>query len=314
MTTNVDPARFRPVGPSIDQDVDAAALPATTDRDLRRLAEERLADFVSGQSQPSPEYGPCDVVPHPALFHTESRDTQAIDLHDVQQSGFADCYLLSPLAGLTRTAEGRALIQNAITENRNGRGEVVSYTVTLHKPQMNALGTKTFQPVKVTVNASFECGHAEPRVQNGSAEIWPLVVEAAYAKLAGGYPAIQGGYPGVALEVLTGRPVEHIPVGWPAGYLTKTLKADLAAGKIVVFGTQTLDPVACPNSKAKHPEGQPAAYNLYSRHAYLAVGTATRDGKEYVLLHNPWNRDEPDPVPIEDVAKYFQSIDVGSAK
>src|SRR5262249_46447421 len=153
-----------------------------------------------------------------------------------------------------------------------------------------------------------------PRVENGSAEIWPVVVEAAYAKLAGGYRVIQGGFPSVALEVLTGRPVEHIPVDWLAGYQTKTLKADLAAGKVGVFGTPILHPVACPNSKARHPEGQPAAYNLYSRHAYLAVGTETRDGKEYVLLHNPWNAEEPEPVPMEDVAKYFQSIDVGSVK
>jgi len=38
----------------------------------------------------------------------------------------------------------------------------------------------------------------------GIAEVWPLVIEKAYAKFKGNFTAINGGYPEVALSDLTG--------------------------------------------------------------------------------------------------------------
>ncbi len=31
-------------------------------------------------------------------------------------------------------------------------------------------------------------------------------------------------------------------------------------------------------------------------------------------LHNPWNDDDPKPVPLHDLARYFRAVDVGSVQ
>jgi Calpain family cysteine protease len=315
MTTNIDPTRLRPRNYADDSSGAAStgAAPNPDDRAVRRAADERLTALVSDQS----DHGPCDAIPNPVLFRAQSGDANDINLHDVRQRGFGDCFFLAPLAALTQSPEGRDLIRSAIAENRNDRGEVLSYTVTLHVPQRSMLGVAAAPVVKVAIDPSFECGHASPRVENGSAEVWSMVMEAALAKLGGGYPAIKnGGLAAAAMEILTGRPATREAFTWfSANYDASKLKADLAAGKMVVFDTRkevTVDCVAPPDVQAKML--LPGAYGLYPHHSYLAIGTETRDGKEYLLLHNPWDKKEPDPVPFDELRSWFATVNVGSVK
>jgi hypothetical protein len=312
MTTSIDPTRLR--RPSYADDAVGTPTPQPDDRAVRRAADERLNVIISKYQ----EFGPCDAIPKPVLLRTESGDQTPVDLRDIQQRGFGDCFVLAPLGGLTRTPEGRALIANAVAENRNERGEVLSYTVTLHVPQQSLFSARTSREIKVTIDPSFECGHARPRIENGSAEMWPVVIEAAFAKLAGGYRTIQEGYPSVAMEVLTGEPATRERLGGWFGrrYDAATLRADLAAGKIVVFETnRDVGPVTCqapPDQQDKM--NLPGAYGLHGDHAYLAMGTETRNGKEYLLLHNPWNKSQPDAVPFDELGDWFKAVDVGSVK
>jgi hypothetical protein len=315
MTMNIDPTRLR--ARSYTDDPESTALPGAPpdDRAVRRAADERLSTLVSSRE----DFGPCDGIPNPVLYRTEGGDANAIDLHDIRQRGFGDCFFLAPLGALTQTPEGRALIRSAITENRNDQGEVISYTVTLHVPQRSMLGVAAAPVVKLTIDPSFECGHARPRVENDSAEVWSLVMEAALAKLAGGYAAIKdgpGGLAAAAMEVLTGRPATREAFTWfSASYDASRLKADLAAGKMVVFDTRkdvTVDCVAPPDVQAKMM--LPGAYGLYPHHSYVAIGTEMRDGKEYLLLHNPWDKKEPDPVPFDELRNWFSAVNVGSVK
>jgi hypothetical protein len=315
MTTNIDPTRLR--SRNYVDDSSSGASPGATaspdERAARRAADERLTALVSDRS----DHGPCDAIPNPVLFRAEAGDTNEIDVHDVRQRGFADCFFLAPLAALTQSPEGRALIRSAIAENRNTRGELLSYTVTLHVPQRSMLGVAAAPVVKVTIDPSFECGHASPRVENDSAEVWTMVMEAALAKLGGGGAAIKnGGLAAAAMEILTGRPAIREAFTWfSAGYDASKLKADLAAGKMVVFDTRndvTVDCVAPPEVQAKMM--LPGAYGLYPHHSYVAIGTETRDGKEYLLLHNPWDQKEPDPIPFDELRNWFTAVNVGSVK
>ena len=67
------------------------------------------------------------------------------------------------------------------------------------------------QPVVITVDDQFMCRsnsrqHAFVKLSNdekGVREIWPLLLEKAYAKMYGSYSAIEGGQVGRALEQLT---------------------------------------------------------------------------------------------------------------
>jgi calpain family cysteine protease len=286
---------------------------AANERAGRAAASERYDAFVS--SDPSdatwdPNTCVAAPVPNPVLFAKEGTDADAVDLHDVQQRNIGDCYLLAPLAALARTPEGRAFIQNAITENKNDHGDVVSYTVTLHRPEWHVVGPKTFTDVNVTVSGPFACGHAEARTGGNQNEVWPLVVEKAYAQYRGRYE--HGGVVSNGMEVLTGREPTHINLRWFGSYSPDQLKSDLTAGKMVVLSTRKMAGDDGMRPTTAERAAHCAAYNLYGSHAYVVTGTEEQNGKLYLQLHNPWNDQEPDLVPYDELKTWFASVDIGS--
>src|SRR5260370_29258556 len=134
---------------------DVSGAPPTNDEEAdRAAANERYEALIESSTC---NYGcrPEDRVDRPALFRKQDQDVDKINEHDVKQNQLEDCALMAALAGLARTPEGRAVIENAIKENKNERGEVVSYTVTLHKPpgRHGGPGPKTVTPVSVTGDA-----------------------------------------------------------------------------------------------------------------------------------------------------------------
>jgi hypothetical protein len=302
MRTSFDPAH--PRGATLGAgapNATGSAPSKPTDRELRQTAETRLASFIVHDAPG--DFGPCDGLSNPVLFRTQPGDASPIDLSDVRQDLNEDCFVLAPLGALTRTEAGRTLIQNMVAENRNASGEVVSYTVTLHRPE------QPHTEVKVTVDAQFECGHARARRDGDSSEVWPLVIEAAYAKFTGGYRSIQRGFASVAMTILTGKSPEIFS---PHRYDAQQLKTDLARGKIVVFDTAPIGRVSCQFPPGSSAPLQAGAYNLFTRHSYAAIGTEERNGKQYVVLHNPWNTDEPDAIPFDELGAWFDAIHVGS--
>jgi hypothetical protein len=246
-----------------------------------------------------------EVVPQPVLFARQEKDVQEVDPRDVQQGEIGDCYLMATLWAMTRSPEGRALIQNAIAENRNDQGAVVSYTVTFHRPETHwlGLGRTTFSDVRVTVDGSFAVDHhAFQRADGSRNEVWPLVMEKAYAIYRGGYEAIgRGGVSTDAMQALTGRDAAYTKLWRVLGlrtYGADDLRRDLAAGKIVVLGTR-------PDA---HEHG------LQGSHAYAVTGTEMKNGKLCVMLHNPSNNPEPDSVPVDDLERFFHGVDVGAVR
>jgi hypothetical protein len=266
-------------------------------------ARARYEAFVSAEPG-DPE--PCTSdrlrdgpVPPAVLFGKEGNDPDEVDMADVQQGKLGDCYLMASLAGLARTPEGRAVIRNAIVENTNDAGQVVSYTVTLHKPQTTWIST-TFTSVRVTVDGtSFGGHHACPReaADHTYRETWPLVIEEAFAQTFGGYEAIgRGGFAAPAMEVLTGNPAIHHT--WVSHYSVNALASDVASGKIVVFGT------VC----GKVMDG------MKPGHAYVVTAAAYQNGTFMVTLHNPWGDERDLVAPYHNVRGSVSFIDVGSPR
>jgi hypothetical protein len=285
--------------------------PPTTDR--ARQAAARYDAFASGGDQTSPhcastndpahDYDACGsaAVDSPRLFARQNGDPSEIDMHDVQQASVGDCYFMATLSALAQSSEGRALIRGAITENRNDRGDVVTYTVTLHKPEKHwlGLGRTTFTEVHVTVEPLFANGHAAARPAGKSNEVWPIVMEKAYAQFSGGYNAIaHGGLPSDAMQVLTGREARHTELGWLHSYPARDLQSDLAAGNLVVLGTRS----------------DVQGYGLLGGHSYVATGTYEQGGRLYTTLHNPWDSSEPQAVPVDEIGLLFHAVNVGSVR
>ncbi|HLK39331.1 MAG TPA: C2 family cysteine protease [Polyangiaceae bacterium] len=245
-----------------------------------------------------------DDIVSPVLFAKQGGDVDAIDPKDVRQGRLGDCALLACVAGLSATPAGRALLRNAVVANTDERGQVTSFTVTLHERRTQWLGPPTFRAVRVTVAAPYVVGHANPRLgDRGEREIWPVVVEKAYAQLRGGYDTIdRGELPADALSVLTGRDASFVRLGLIGRLLprygTPDLGADLAAGKVVVLSTP--------------PGLDKNAFHLEPKHAYYAIGITDVGGKPCVRLGNPWGSESPTPVPCDQLATWFSGVSVGS--
>ena len=233
MTEGVQLGVARRYDPEFDGPDATAGPPPTAgppdDESSRARAERadalaRYQDFVAAGDPCEGPAGPrhpdaCvhDAIGNAVLFEREGTDADAVDAADVQQGKMGDCHLLAPLAALASTPQGRALLRGAIVENRNDQGQVVSWTVTLHKPEPHLLWKTTFRDASVTVDGPYVVGHARPRGENGQNEIWPAIIEKAYAQYAGGYDKIaNGGRPADALSILTGISVIFlIRVIWP---------------------------------------------------------------------------------------------------
>jgi hypothetical protein len=288
---------------------------AVSDRTVRTLADSRLDEFFEGGGvgagiqcdfKEHHDFALCgtDSVPNPVLFAKEDGDVDAVDMKDVQQRNLSDCHIMVALAAMANTPEGRATIKGMIRETTNEKGEV-SYTVTLHKPERHWLGLAqtTFTEVHVTVDGTFVKGHAEAREAGSSYEVWPLVLEKACAVFYGGYAEInRGRSPALALEVLTGKPVESHGLGWLSSFGASDLTAAASAGKLVVLST-------------REDIGGPGAPNLIGEHAYAVTGVVNdHDGRQVLMLQNPWNRAQPTPVPIEQLDRWFSRVDIGSSR
>jgi hypothetical protein len=315
MTTNIE---FAAAGRRNDwnPDADSGAPPHT--RSVNALIERAaaslryeayVADGIGGgeceiDPRPTPPT-PTEAIHNPVLFRRQSNDAAAIDMQDVKQGGLNDCFLLATLGALANSPEGRSLIQSAITENKNAAGAVTSYTVRLHKPEWHwgGLGKTTFKDIDVTVDATYITDHARVRDDHGTPEVWPLVMEKAYAQYLGGYGKLEsGGVARDAMRVLTGKPATQIGLGLFTSYRADRLQSDLAAGKLITFATE------------EGIEVDAEDHYLISNHAYVVTGTEMVDGKLCVTLHNPWGHLDPSPVPVGDIKRWFVAVDVGSVK
>ena len=283
--------------------------------------------YSCGKFTEARNYDKCGTDPNPGgpagpplpsrLYVRQQGNADPIDRADVSQYGLGDCYLFAALAGLASTKEGRDVIRGAITENKDAVGKVVSYTVKLHEVGKPLFGPKTFKErtFEIAADEPYIAGHAiargdgtDPKRPSTVYEVWPLVIEKAYAKLNDSYDAMaKGGYPHDAMEALTGKPATSVALD-SRKYSFEQLWSDVAAGKVVVLSSKAALP------KEWTPDNP---YGLHESHAYVVTDVqAASDGKAMVVLHNPWNdpADEPLPIPSGALKRYFDAVDVGDPR
>ena len=198
---------------------------------------------------------------------------------DVAQGSLGDCYLLSALALATRD---QAVCADLIDDTYE---DVGIYGVTLC-----VRGRFTM----VWVDAHFPCWrpknshgkHRRPKpiyaTSTDHREIWPMVVEKAYAKVAGSYEAIgRGGRVAPALETLTGGAawsVDAMTIPW------KDLRRAVEDNDVFV------------GAGSEHNLSERELEGVVGGHAYsilhvVDVG-ADADRVRLLLLRNPWGKSE----------------------
>jgi hypothetical protein len=240
-----------------------------------------------------------EYISNAILYLRQTGNANDVALPDIQQRKIGDCALMATLAAMTTTPEGRTILRNAVVENKNDKGVVTSYTVTLHQPESHWFRPTSFEEVKVTVDCAMPCGHALPATEGKDNELWPLVIEKAYAQFVGGYNTLnRGEHADASMQILTGKPAASMAL---RDYSAAQLKRDLADGKLLVFETKG----------GLSAETSP---HLRGLHAYSVTGTDVRDGRLYVTLNNPWGSSQPDSIPYDQFAKWFSNVDAGSAR
>jgi hypothetical protein len=195
---------------------------------------------------------------------------------DVMQKYLGDCYLIAAMAAVARV--NPELIEKAFKKRSDG-----TYDVTIYEPKGNS-----WKPVTVRIDADLphnDWYHLQYASGRDEKELWPALLEKAFAQHAGSYAAIEAGGPGDALSALTGKASSMID------FQAKGTKAD----QVFAALTEALKEKR-PATASTYGESSNAKYTnsgLYADHAYSVWGTETVGGKKYVQLRNPWGESEP---------------------
>jgi Calpain family cysteine protease len=239
--------------------------------------------------------GPDTTAPSRSLYNVNGKadfsNKGMPSINDVKQEGYGDCYFDSSIASLVQKHPEQ--IKNMIHDNGNG-----TFTVTFPHQKDNGAGNlwglfgDSYHDVKVTVSDKDMPANAT-NAGAGNAK-WPEVLEAAYAKLNGGYSKIgNGGNPTNAMNTLTGKGADYYSPSDGAGKIQQALKA----GKMVTVLTPDADGDQAGAENGTNPHG------LVGEHAYTVTGvTKGADGKTYVQLRNPWGFDQPQKISLDQLA------------
>lgn len=263
------------------QDIEEAALP-----------EHLGADGVPYDTS---KVGPDTSAPNRSLYNVNGKPDFSNNgmpcIDDVKQEGYGDCYFDASIAALAQKHPDQ--IKNMIHDNGNG-----TFTVTFPHQKDNGAGNlwglfgDSYHDVKVTVSDKDLPSNAT-NAGDGNAK-WPEVLEAAYAKVNGGYSKIgNGGNPTSAMTTLTGKSADYYSPSDGAGKIEQALKD----GKMVTVLTPKSDGDQAGAENGTNP------HSLVGEHAYTVTGvTKGPDGKTYVELRNPWGADQPQKISLDQLA------------
>ena len=249
---------------------------------------------------------PTEKVTGGTLFIQGEGDVDRADANDIRQQQMGDCYLLASASAMMQTPEGRQHIRDMITEKTVDGKKVyeVTFRVPVNRTKLEILANKpAYTDKKVQVPESFVKGHAGVGdSKNGEQEIWPLVLEAGYAKLRGGYEKIaNGGWPTTSLEALTGqKAVQKQMQTGVFGYNGAKLQKDFAAHNPIVI-----------HFDAQKGGPDISTYGGFNSHAYAVTDVFQKNGATFVQLKNPWGNQDPAPIPLKQLEKLHPQVSIG---
>jgi len=213
------------------------------------------------------------IAPADCLFN------DSISASDVAQGAMGDCWLMAAIATL---CERPALISNCfITRTFNPFGR---YKIRLYDTSKNKFVILTIDdhvPVDPTTLKPIY-SHLM------SNEIWPLLLEKAYAKLKGSYQSLSGGLPLDAMRTLTGYSGEHLILSGDKKTKEATFKKlqyYFNSGCLIAAGSKGQD-------KTRTEGRDKVEGSIVGGHAYsvLAIKSPmlTTDTVHLLKLRNPW--------------------------
>lgn len=227
-----------------------------------------------------------------------------ISADDVAQGYIGDCYLASGISSLA--AANPDIIKNAITDNKDG-----TYTVRFFDGVGEGGRPK---PVMITVDDDVAMGGrgAQYASARDSKELWPGLLEKAYAKWKGGFEKVgNGGSASDLFQALSGKTATWSDV--------RDVKPEVLFKRIQT-ATAGHRPVAAGTFAEDSPKANYTNTGVHGDHFYTVLGATEENGAKFVELRNPWGFSEPSgdgkddgifKLPLGDFMKLYENIEFG---
>ena len=205
---------------------------------------------------------------------------------DVKQGYIGDCFLA---AAMTAVAGARPdAVKNAVTDNGNG-----TYTVRFY--EVDYAGQKKVHKETVDGDLPWDAmsnGPAYARsaeVTDGKShmELWPSVLEKAYAQWKGSYDAVgHGGIAGDVLEALTGERAKQ--------QTTQGVGENDPLWTKMKLATADKKPMTAGSGGEEDPRYKDPKAGVYGWHAYTVLGVEEKKNgdktERLVTVRNPWGK------------------------
>ncbi len=269
---------------------------------MKKFIDEEITGLLISDSVVSTGTGKRDLA-DPAVMKDDAASLKyqwtsgtafvnGVSSGDVVQGMIGDCYMM---AGFAAVADKHPeAITNALKDNKDG-----TYTVRFYETSPYGAA----RAVSVTIDGQLPTKGLGLHYGKGktTGELWPALLEKAYAQWKGGYQNIgNGGQAGDVMAALTGRNDTFVSLSASTSTTSSStsssasrafaaIEAALKAGKSVAAGT--------------HGESSSEMYKgtgVYAHHAYSVLGTSVENGKQYVTLRNPWGEVEPTGNGVDD--------------
>lgn len=292
-------AQLERLGKEVVQTLNKPPKPAATSQSKGPQVKPAGDVFIPAPAKPT------EKTSVDSATHVEPKSTlyvAGLSPTDIKQGEVGDCTFQASMAGLASSPGGRAYLKSLITENYGPDGKVQTYTVKLFKE--TAPGSGVWKPSYVTVAADrFFSGASTTTNLKGETEVWPRVLESAMLKLNGGVPTAN--MP-TSYGTLTGKSAVDTPVE-TAGIGQRMIQ-DFKAGRVQTLST---------TGKLTGPISDP---KLFDAHCYRiadirAMPMKQADGsmktEMVVILQNPHGTDNPRPIAMSELHKYFGDYSVG---
>lgn len=212
---------------------------------------------------------------------------------DPLQGKLEDCFFIAALSAVAHADPSR--VERILKNNGDG-----TFTATFWGRRAHAA---PLEPYDVVIDGRLPVWRGRLVYGQGAdpKELWPALLEKAYAKWKGNYLFCfddVAGLPGDALSALLGKDPEVLlvlPSSDPDAVFTR-LRDALAAGGCVVAGTRSHDPVV-------------ERAGLESGHEYTVLAASTAaDGTRSVTLRNP--RGPTTTIPLRTFLDHVDLVDI----
>ncbi|MCF7974359.1 MAG: hypothetical protein K9N55_11130 [Phycisphaerae bacterium] len=254
----------------------AGSLPAAVEA---RLPDMLLASAV-GVSKSSTPWKPTDKE----WIDKGDYFEDVAEVNDPIQGALGDCYYI---AALSSVAWARPyIIVNMIRPSGWG-----NETNPIHKTNFYKNGTGSPQSVEVSEKVPVaKTSHAWVYARSlDSTEIWPAVMEKAYAKWRTGnttdfpnYPAISGGDPVMACaQLIRGKRTYKGNAGTSANALWTFVRGNS-------LSRRTVNPMVAWTYSSQPAGTNYASAHVVANHAYSVLGWDYYNNEKYIVLRNPW--------------------------